>query len=85
MEVLYYIEMRQIILKHLDGKFCERGMILQVATIISRESKSIYYVQAPRRGFENMKIKNFEALDEYYTRLWKLVSQLKSYGDDIYE
>ncbi|KAL0289281.1 UNVERIFIED_CONTAM: Retrovirus-related Pol polyprotein from transposon TNT 1-94 [Sesamum angustifolium] len=45
----------------------------------------IIKLQTLRRDFENMKMKDSETIDEYYTKVRELVNQLKAYGEDIPE
>ncbi|KAK4398324.1 hypothetical protein Sango_1307900 [Sesamum angolense] len=45
----------------------------------------IIKLQTIRRDFENMKMKDSETIDEYYTKVRELVNQLKAYGEDIPE
>ncbi|KAL0336076.1 UNVERIFIED_CONTAM: hypothetical protein Sradi_4819500 [Sesamum radiatum] len=53
---------------------------------ISRQCKvRITKLQTLKRDFENMKMKDSETIDEYYTKVRELVNQLKAYGEDIPE
>ncbi|XP_022887734.1 uncharacterized protein LOC111403452 [Olea europaea var. sylvestris] len=42
-------------------------------------------LQALRRNFENLKMKELETAKDYYSRIDEIVNQLRSYGDDVPE
>ncbi|XLS98569.1 hypothetical protein HN51_041304, partial [Arachis hypogaea] len=39
--------------------------------------------QFPRKQYANMKMKDFEKIKSYYTRLMSLITEMKAYGEDL--
>jgi hypothetical protein len=42
-------------------------------------------LQTLRREFEFIKIKEYETVKDYYTKIKELVSQMRSHGDNIFD
>lgn len=40
-------------------------------------------IQSPRREFENIKMKESETAQKYYSRVKEIVTQMRAYGEDI--
>ncbi|KAL0295323.1 UNVERIFIED_CONTAM: hypothetical protein Sradi_6841500 [Sesamum radiatum] len=72
---------KELVLLHRQkkhGAFCKRN-IKAVQRCVSLNSKLLEEI------LRNMKMKDSETIDEYYTKVRELVNQLKAYGEDIPE
>ncbi|KAL0301998.1 UNVERIFIED_CONTAM: hypothetical protein Sradi_6476600 [Sesamum radiatum] len=87
-EALYYIQ--TAVADHIFPRISVATSAKEAWSILQKEYQGsakvrIIKLQTLRRDFENMKMKDSETIDEYYTKLRELVNQLKSYGEDIPE
>ncbi|KAL0330178.1 UNVERIFIED_CONTAM: Retrovirus-related Pol polyprotein from transposon RE2 [Sesamum radiatum] len=87
-EALYYIQ--TAVADHIFPRISVATSAKEAWSILQKEYQGsakvrIIKLQTLRRDFENMKMKDSETIDEYYTKVRELVNQLKSYGEDIPE
>ncbi|KAK4404462.1 hypothetical protein Sango_0814800 [Sesamum angolense] len=87
-EALYYIQ--TAVADHIFPRISVATSAKEAWSILQKEYQGsakvrIIKLQTIRRDFENMKMKDSETIDEYYTKVRELVNQLKSYGEDIPE
>ncbi|KAK4395553.1 hypothetical protein Sango_1709600 [Sesamum angolense] len=86
-EVLYYIKQQW---DHIFPRISVATSAKEAWSILQKEYQDsakvrIIKLQTLRRDFENMKMKDSEMIDEYYTKVCELMNQLKAYGEDIPE
>ncbi|KAK4399971.1 hypothetical protein Sango_1103200 [Sesamum angolense] len=77
-QIIFFQELVLLHRQKKHGAFCKRN-------IKGSAKVHIIKLQTLRRDFENMKMKDSETIDEYYTKVRELVNQLKTYGEDIPE
>ncbi|KAK4395887.1 hypothetical protein Sango_1743000 [Sesamum angolense] len=82
-EALYYIQ--TVVADHIFPRISVATSAKEAWSILQKEyvgsaKVRIIKLQTLRRDFENMKMKDFETIDEYYTKVCELVNQLKAYG-----
>ncbi|KAL0425549.1 UNVERIFIED_CONTAM: Retrovirus-related Pol polyprotein from transposon TNT 1-94 [Sesamum radiatum] len=87
-EALYYIQ--TAVADHIFPRISVATSAKEAWSILQKEYQGsakvrIIKLQTLRRDFENMKMKDSETIDEYYTKVRELVNQLKAYGEDIPE
>ncbi|KAL0344260.1 UNVERIFIED_CONTAM: Retrovirus-related Pol polyprotein from transposon TNT 1-94 [Sesamum angustifolium] len=87
-EALYYIQ--TAVADHIFPRISVATSAKEAWSILQKEYQGSAKVrtiklQTLRRDFENMKMKDSETIDEYYTKVRELVNQLKAYGEDIPE
>ncbi|KAL0375732.1 UNVERIFIED_CONTAM: hypothetical protein Scaly_0690800 [Sesamum calycinum] len=87
-EALYYIQ--TAVADHIFPRISVATLAKEAWSILQKEYQGsakvrIIKLQTLRRDFENMKMKDSETIDEYYTKVRELVNQLKAYGEDIPE
>ncbi|KAL0440851.1 UNVERIFIED_CONTAM: hypothetical protein Sradi_0024000 [Sesamum radiatum] len=87
-EALYYIQ--TAVADHIFPRISVATSAKEAWSILQKEYQGsakvrIIKLQTLRRYFENMKMKDSEMIDEYYTKVRELVNQLKAYGEDIPE
>ncbi|KAL0331212.1 UNVERIFIED_CONTAM: Retrovirus-related Pol polyprotein from transposon TNT 1-94 [Sesamum angustifolium] len=87
-EALYYIQ--TTVADHIFPRISVATSAKEAWSILQKEYQGsakvrIIKLQTLRRDFENMKMKDSETIDEYYTKVRELVNQLKAYGEDIPE
>ncbi|KAL0384143.1 UNVERIFIED_CONTAM: hypothetical protein Sradi_2808600 [Sesamum radiatum] len=87
-EALYYIQ--TAVADHIFSRISVATSAKEAWGILQKEYQGsakvrIIKLQTLRRDFENMKMKDSETIDEYYTKVRELVNQLKAYGEDIPE
>ncbi|KAK4408807.1 hypothetical protein Sango_0461700 [Sesamum angolense] len=87
-EALYYIQ--TAVAYHIFPRISVATSAKEAWSILQKEYQGnakvhIIKLQTLRRDFENMKMKDSETIDEYYTKVRELVNQLKAYGEDIPE
>ncbi|KAK4403761.1 hypothetical protein Sango_0744700 [Sesamum angolense] len=87
-EALYYIQ--TAVADHIFPRISVATSAKEAWSILQKEYQGsakvrIIKLQTIRRDFENMKMKDSETIDEYYTKVRELVNQLKAYGEDIPE
>ncbi|KAL0375438.1 UNVERIFIED_CONTAM: Retrovirus-related Pol polyprotein from transposon TNT 1-94 [Sesamum radiatum] len=87
-EALYYIQ--TAVADHIFPRISVATSAKKAWSILQKEYQGsakvrIIKLQTLRRDFENMKMKDSETIDEYYTKVRELVNQLKAYGEDIPE
>ncbi|KAL0328703.1 UNVERIFIED_CONTAM: hypothetical protein Scaly_2302900 [Sesamum calycinum] len=87
-EALYYIQ--TAVADHIFSRISVATSAKEAWSILQKEYQGsakvrIIKLQPLRRDFENMKMKDSETIDEYYTKVRELVNQLKAYGEDIPE
>ncbi|KAK4408463.1 hypothetical protein Sango_0427300 [Sesamum angolense] len=87
-EALYYIQ--TAVADHIFPRISVATSAKEACSILQKEYQGsakvrIIKLQTLRRDFENMKMKDSETIDEYYTKVRELVNQLKAYGEDIPE
>ncbi|KAK4388427.1 hypothetical protein Sango_2449300 [Sesamum angolense] len=87
-EALYYIQ--TAVADHIFSRISVATSAKEAWSILQKEYQGsakvrIIKLQTLRRDFENMKMKDSETIDEYYTKVRELVNQLKAYGEDIPE
>ncbi|KAL0316877.1 UNVERIFIED_CONTAM: Retrovirus-related Pol polyprotein from transposon TNT 1-94 [Sesamum radiatum] len=87
-EALYYIQ--TAVADHIFPRISVATSAKEAWSILQKEYQGsakvrIIKLQTLRRDFENMKMKDSETIDEYYTKVRELVNQLKAYGEDISE
>ncbi|KAL0393227.1 UNVERIFIED_CONTAM: putative mitochondrial protein [Sesamum radiatum] len=87
-EALYYIQ--TAVADHIFPRISIATSAKEAWSILQKEYQGsakvrIIKLQTLRRDFENMKMKDSETIDEYYTKVRELVNQLKAYGEDIPE
>ncbi|KAK4402482.1 Retrovirus-related Pol polyprotein from transposon TNT 1-94 [Sesamum angolense] len=87
-EALYYIQ--TAVVDHIFPRISVATSAKEAWSILQKEYQGsakvrIIKLQTLRRDFENMKMKDSETIDEYYTKVRELVNQLKAYGEDIPE
>ncbi|KAK4386674.1 Retrovirus-related Pol polyprotein from transposon TNT 1-94 [Sesamum angolense] len=87
-EALYYIQ--TAVADHIFPRISVATSAKEAWSILQKEYQGsakvrIIKIQTLRRDFENMKMKDSERIDEYYTKVHELVNQLKAYGEDIPE
>ncbi|KAK4393534.1 Retrovirus-related Pol polyprotein from transposon RE2 [Sesamum angolense] len=85
-EALYYIQ--TAVADHIFPRISVATSAKEAWSILQKEYQGsanvrIIKLQTLRRDFENMKMKDSEIIDEYYTKVRELVNQLKAYGEDI--
>ncbi|KAK4406366.1 hypothetical protein Sango_0643100 [Sesamum angolense] len=82
-EALYYIQ--TAVADHIFPRISVATSAKEAWSILQKEYQGsakvrIIKLQTIRRDFENMKMKDSETIDEYYTKVRELVNQLKAYG-----
>ncbi|KAK4386398.1 putative disease resistance protein [Sesamum angolense] len=87
-EALYYIQ--TTVADHIFPRISVATSTKEAWSILQKEYQGsakvrIIKLQTLRRDFENMKMKDSETIDEYYSKVRELVNQLKAYGEDIPE
>ncbi|KAL0290735.1 UNVERIFIED_CONTAM: hypothetical protein Sangu_2560600 [Sesamum angustifolium] len=87
-EALYYIQ--TAVADHIFPRISVATSAKEAWSILQKEYQGsakvrIIKLQTLRRDFENMKMKDSETIDEYYTKVRELVNQLKAYGEDLPE
>ncbi|KAK4395143.1 hypothetical protein Sango_1668600 [Sesamum angolense] len=87
-EALYYIQ--TAVADHIFPRISVATSAKEAWSILQKEYEGsakvrIIKLQTLTRDFENMKMKDYETIDEYYTKVRELVNQLKAYGEDIPE
>ncbi|KAL0397757.1 UNVERIFIED_CONTAM: hypothetical protein Scaly_0224100 [Sesamum calycinum] len=87
-EALYYIQ--TAVADNIFPRISVATSAKEAWSILQKEYQGsakvrIIKLQTLRRDFENMKMKDSETIDEYYTKVRELVNQLKAYGRNIPE